>query len=354
MNAPLNPADKSSASPANLNEQALAWLERREAGAEAVEAEYQAWLRADPCHRAAVDALRPGWTAINHPRRAGQGEALRAQVGSIIARRRRRRTMTVLSGLAAAAVITFVVRWPAPIRESVPSDASARATIAIRPDRQRLPDGTLVELNADTEITIDFTAAARSVRLLRGEALFVVAKEARRPFLVTADTFRVRAVGTQFSVRLAPDALGVLVTEGRVALEPPAVQPSPDSAAVAAPTSEPVLIDAGARVVVARDVVSGPAVRPQPVTANQVAAALAWRTQRVEFNATPLAEAVRLFNQENALQLHLADTETGSLRITGVFWTSDPAAFARALATSLELKATRENQRIVLSCVQLE
>jgi transmembrane sensor len=110
-----------------------------------------------------------------------------------------------------------------------------------------------------------------------------------------------------------------------------------------------VLIDAGARVVVARDVVSGPAVRPQPVTAYQIAAALAWRTQRVEFNGTSLAEAVRHFNQENTLQLEVANAETGAMRITGVFWTSDPAAFARALETSLELKARRENQRIILS-----
>src|SRR3546814_11809300 len=66
--------------------------------------------------------------------------------------------------------------------------------------RVPLRDGSAVTLNSNSEIDVDFDEGIRHVRLLRGEALFDVAKDSSRPFVVEADSPRVTAVGTSFTV----------------------------------------------------------------------------------------------------------------------------------------------------------
>ncbi|MCB2114505.1 MAG: FecR domain-containing protein [Parvularculaceae bacterium] len=82
-----------------------------------------------------------------------------------------------------------------------------------------LEDGSSVLLNTDSELRVEFERDRRLVRLGKGEALFDVAHDAQRPFLVVAADGVVRAVGTAFSVRLRDnDSVEVTVVEGRVAL----------------------------------------------------------------------------------------------------------------------------------------
>jgi transmembrane sensor len=257
---------------------------------------------------------------------------------SAVGRRRRRR------GLAAAACVAAVVLLAAllPILPpaAAPAAAAAAPTAVKRPDRRVLPDGSAVELAAGAEYRLEFTATRRAVELLRGEALFTVRSDPDRPFIVAAGGVAVRAVGTEFAVRLGPEHVGVLVTEGRVAVD------RPEAAAV-----PPTLVSAGNRLALASTAAADePPPVPEPVAPAALATALAWRFQRVEFTATPLAEAVALMNAENVRQLALADAATGELRITGVFWTNDPAGFARLLESSLGLRtARRADGTLVLS-----
>ena len=58
-----------------------------------------------------------------------------------------------------------------------------------------LPDGSIVSLNTDSEISVAFSPTVRKICLLRGEALFDVAKNKARPFVVWAGGTQVRAVG---------------------------------------------------------------------------------------------------------------------------------------------------------------
>src|SRR3546814_4407377 len=85
--------------------------------------------------------------------------------------------------------------------------------------RSPLRDGSAVTLNSNSEIDVDFDEGIRHVRLLRGEALFDVAKDSIRPFVVEADSTRVTAVGTSFTVnRVSGRDVQVLVREGVVEL----------------------------------------------------------------------------------------------------------------------------------------
>src|SRR5690606_15701139 len=83
-----------------------------------------------------------------------------------------------------------------------------------------LQDGSIVELNAQTRIKVAFGAERRSVQLLDGQAIFRVAKDASRPFVVHAGDREIIALGTAFDVRLDPSAMRVTLLEGKVAVRP--------------------------------------------------------------------------------------------------------------------------------------
>lgn len=316
---------------------ATEWLSRRDLGFTPGDVRaYARWLAADPSHLETIERLEPAWQAANRPRHTQGAANLRDQVERALAGRRQQRRRVLVSALAAAAVIAvaFVLFRPMP-------SAPAAATVALRPNSQTLPDGSVVQLNADAEIAVAFTAEMRSVRLLHGEALFEVAKNPLRPFVVEVGMVSVRAVGTAFAVRRASHEVGVLVTEGSVAVE---LLPQSQ-----APAPAPVMLAAGAMLTVSltEEVAELPA--PRTATTADLEAGLGWRNRRLEFNGTPLAEAVGYFNRANRLQLALANEEIGSLRISGVFWTDDTEAFARALETSLGLTAFPvTSDRIVL------
>lgn len=82
-----------------------------------------------------------------------------------------------------------------------------------------LPDGSRVELGADSRITTRYTASQRFVSVDAGEAYFLVAKDPGRPFLVDAGGMQVTAVGTAFNVRRNSDRVVIAVSEGRVQLD---------------------------------------------------------------------------------------------------------------------------------------
>ena len=81
-----------------------------------------------------------------------------------------------------------------------------------------LAEGSVVVLNTNSQIKVDYDQQYRDIRLLQGEAHFTVARNSERPFRVYAGVGRVQAVGTAFSVYLKDNAVNVTVTEGRVIL----------------------------------------------------------------------------------------------------------------------------------------
>ena len=84
----------------------------------------------------------------------------------------------------------------------------------------QLPDGTLVTLNANSSLSVDNdpTASLREVRL-SGEAFFEVAEDVTHPFIVYANTMKVRVTGTSFNVTTRSEKTEVVLATGHVILE---------------------------------------------------------------------------------------------------------------------------------------
>src|SRR5262249_39042282 len=156
-----------------------------------------------------------------------------------------------------------------------------------------------------SRIRVRFTRERRDIELLEGQALFHVAAENKRPFVVRSGTAQVRAIGTEFDVYRRNEGTTVTVVEGRVAVREEAVPRT-------------LLLSAGEQVTVA------PKTAPHSGKAN-VAAATAWTQRRLVFNSSPLPQVAEEFNRYNRRQLVIEDPALADFRISGVYSSMDPA-----------------------------
>lgn len=341
----------------SIEDQAASWAARHCAPlSPAEEAEFRAWVAADPRHAAAYAEFESTLRAVAFPADTGLGAAAVDRLNRRATRRHRRRQGLAATGLAVMLLCVAWVSFNRPVTLPVPIARSL--AVATRPDLRALPDGTTVELNAGAEIRVSFSSDTRAVTLLGGEALFQVAHDSKRPFVVTAGDVAVRAVGTVFSVRYDDSEIAVLVTEGRVAVQKPTESAPPGSgpggqspSIVDAPTPpEQLLLDANSRVRVPLDTAGNPGPGTVAVVnARDRQSLLAWRDQRVEFTNIPLGEAVNYFNREGRARLIVSDPAAAAIRLSGIYWVNDAEGFIRLLQTGFHLEAQPTPDGILLS-----
>ena len=272
--------------------------------------------------------------ALDWPGRTATADAVLAAVERRMQHRRRLRRRAAAAAASLALLVVAGVAW---FRHSSSPAAAALATGATLtlPTRQSLSDGSQIELNGDARVRVEFSPAVRRVTLLRGEAHFEVAHDPARPFLVIAGEISVRAVGTAFAVRLAPRDVNVLVTDGRVAVDRATVDP------VATPAHPLAFVSQGAAVAVAPADLAphAPAPAVVAVSAPELAEQLAWRVPRLEFNDTPLRDAVALFNRHGPVHLSLAAPALGELRVSGFVRADNTPALLQLLRAAYGVEA---------------
>lgn len=345
---------------------AAAWLARRDAGpwGPRDQAELDTWLAASTARRVAWIRLEAAWRESGRLKALGAGQPpstlpTRGQWVSftdgprlppsdagrpppaedpaaalVFARRRpasktpRRAVMAVASLMLAAAGIS-AWQWRL---DHVAQPVTYRTAIGGLQDIP-LADGTEATLSSDSRIVVALSRRERRVDMERGEAFFHAAKDPARPFVVVAGGYRAVAVGTRFAVRRDAHGARVVVTEGRVRLEP-----APDAGggpAVLLPAGSTALAD-GNGVVVRSDTVA------------QAEQALSWREGFLSFRDTPLAAAAAEFNRYNARKIVIGDQDVAALRIGGNFQWANIDAFARLLEQGFPVRAEHRGDQIVL------
>lgn len=325
-----------------------AWLARRDRGFSAKEsAEFDRWLSEDPVHARAAAQLDRTMAIFDNLRDAAPDALDEIDPDAFAPPRRSRRWFfpsLAAAGIAAALALAFWMYSPAP-DPTAPS--VARYVTAVEGyERATLADGSTIELNGDTVVDVEFTPAERRVRLGRGEAHFQVAKDPARPFVVKASSVAVSAIGTAFNVRMGQTGVEVLVTQGRVRVEPPAPERATPDLPVP-PAAEIPLLTAGQKVLIAPDVQLEPA-RIAAVSPEEIQRTLAWQPRVAEFRKTPLSVVVAEFNRQNHQQIVIRDPSLEGLRIGGNFRADRPEAFVRLLETSFGIMAERSGQTIAL------
>ena len=336
---------------AEIAHRAAAWLAKHDRGLTATEQdELFRWLAEDPRHgewfarhQQTFNGLRilaqwrPEHGAFPNP--------------DLLAQRRMRRPWRgwVAGGLAAAASLALAFSvWrgtDAPGGRKLP-EATPLAAEIVPVLRRLLEDGSTIDLNRGAEVEVRFTAEERRVRLVRGEAHFTVAKNPLRPFVVEANRVSVRAVGTAFDVRLQSEAVEVVVTEGRVRVDPPrAALAAVGAEAETAPES--ALVAVGERAVVSL-VAPNAVAYVTPVAPEELARLLAWQPRQLEFADAPLAQVVAEFNRDNRVKLVVADPILAALPIGATLRSDNVEGFVRLWETSLHVAVERRADGVIV------
>jgi transmembrane sensor len=289
-------------------------------------------------------------------------------------------------------VLVCIGSWSYLQRGVYSTDIGEQRTLA-------LTDGSTVELNARTKIRVAYTDQTRTIELLEGQALFKVAKDPNRPFVVGSDGTRVRAVGTQFDVYKKSNGTQVTVVEGRVALTVPASgvlgvsglsrevptahRGSAEETQGFSGSSRPpngvdatnigdtapasterashalqvqlgeVLLSAGEQLTVSAVIPANARIQeiqsvPVPQLAN-IEATTAWTQQRFVFDFTPLTEVADEFNRYNRRRLIIDDPTLETFNVSGSFSSTDPTLLLRFLREQPEIVLNESATEIRIS-----
>lgn len=187
-----------------------------------------------------------------------------------------------------------------------------------------LEDGSMVSLNTSTSIEVSFTEETRQLRLMQGEALFEVEKDAVRPFLVETSSAVIRVTGTQFNVYEQTDGTAVTVLQGEVEVRPRTATPTASATSKGVEGTESQAGDVAKLTVGHQALVKSGSAEIETITVASLEPVTAWTARRLVFDSTPLSDIVQQFNRYNHKRLVLDDASLASLELSGVFGSNDP------------------------------
>jgi transmembrane sensor len=219
-----------------------------------------------------------------------------------------------------------------------------------------LDDGTRLSLNTHSRVRVDLGASQRTVTVEDGEALFEVAKDPQRPFVVRAGGSEVVALGTVFSVRLSAGrtevgaALNVTLIEGQVTVRAASgIKGGGDGLA----PEKPLSMLPGERIRLVKSTGRTDERATQQVDRPRIEGVVAWKRSEAIFDDVPLAEAVAELNRYDRRPIVLiGDASLAQLRVSGIYRTGDTASFANAVAALHRLVVREREGRLELASPQ--
>ncbi len=330
------------------SEEAAYWLHRlREDDTPQAHAEFSAWIK-----KAAVNVqeflfAQAVWQELDHVDAQMRARLWSAEDGSSVldfrgarsaaatarhakdgVRRRpqRPRSWTIAiaaacAALAIGALLILGVTWGGSVYTTAIGDQKAI----------KLADGSVVHLNTHSRAEVRYGDHERVVRLVQGEALFVVEHDTSRPFYVLTDSARIRALGTQFNVYRSS------TTETRVAVVDGAVQ-------VSSPTNDaapPAKLAAGDEA----NVAAGHIIKS---ASPDVQRAVAWRARRLMFPGDPVGVIVEEFNRYSRVPIRIEDATLRARRMSGVFDADDPGPLLQYLSRDPNVVIEKSDREIVI------
>ncbi|WP_375204233.1 FecR family protein [Hyphococcus sp.] len=341
-----------------LEEEAAQWvwrLDAEDAGPE-LRAEFNAWLKKDPRHARAVEEFKKVWGRLDELAVLKQDAKLKTVKRGVDEEERQRlvpvplgvlRYGAIAASLILAVALTLFIATP----RNAPHPPTSYATAVGQQRTIELADGSVIELNTNSIVDVEYADNKRLVRLSKGEAHFKVAKNPDRPFIAMAGDTAVRAVGTAFNVRLTPDApVEVLVTEGKVEVtkkDMPAPRPATAHKPEVVEKPKPlatVYLEAGQRL-------GADMTEPEKVTSVSEAAIdreLAWRRGMLIFEGEPLENVVSELSRYSEARFIIVDDSIRDRRVGGYFRTDDVESLLSVLEHGLSIEVDREGDGLIM------
>lgn len=312
------------------------WFALRRSGAMTPEvtADFEAWLT-DADNRAAFADVEATWGLVDAARDDPAMLALREAAERSHQPVRRRWVVggAIAASLAAAAVIwplatsDFAARLPTPVDRTMSTGVGQMTTMT-------LPDGTVVTLDANTQLRMRDLPGQRLVTMDRGRAFFRVAKNDARPFNLIAGGKKVTAMGTAFDVNLADDCFALVLVEGKVKVADVTAFRRPQTAE----------LTPGARLLVATQ-------GRWAVTHVNVEKETGWLRGWMTYDRAPMGKIAEDLNRYSEKQIVIADAKVAATPMMGAFKPGDVDGFVRAARyyRFAEIKSETANEVVLAS-----
>jgi transmembrane sensor len=336
---------------------------------EADRVRFAAWRDANPRHREAFERLQAILTTLHRSKARADVRALRdAAVTAEKPRASHGRLFAAVTGSIACALACWMIlpdhlrRVPVgellTMAESLVESQAAeiyetgtgqRSTCTLR-------DGSSVELDAKTRLKVAFNKNTRAVELVYGQALFHVAHNTQRPFIVRAADREITAVGTEFDVRLDATSVRVTLIEGKVKVSHDTAAAgtaflTPGQQLVARLSETPGMSGGGPGATRESALPhAGSADTEALIHLVDIEKVTGWRDGRIFLEDSTLPEAVAEMNRHSPLQIIVRDPQLATLRVNGMFRAGEQQAFVSALEQYFPIDAEhRGDTEIVLT-----
>ncbi|MFJ4586536.1 FecR family protein [Pseudomonas moraviensis] len=297
-----------------MRDEAAGWFVRLQEPDVSVEQQqrFDAWLNEHPQHREEFQLLQGLWTAADWL----PTSRLQALVETAPPRRERRpllRYAVAASVLAVALGLGLFsgLNHPGGYRAEVATAQGERKHVA-------LPDGSVIDLNSRSRLQVRYEQDRRVIELSAGEAMFSVAHDPSRPFVVEAGSGKVTVTGTRFDVRREATQTRVAVEQGTVKVQGSHAR---DNEFINLSAGLGTSVDAQGKVLPAYPV------NPAELTA--------WRHGKLVFNNASLSEVAAEVSRYRDKPLTVTQPNVASLRLTSVFKSDDTEALLKALPSIL-------------------
>lgn len=225
------------------------------------------------------------------------------------------RSRMVGAGLLSLLAVMVVMLVMKPTGQPYRTGIGERLTV-------RLDDGSRVTLNTASRISVRLSKTEREIVLEEGQVMFEVAHDPNRPFRVVSRGTSVTAIGTVFQVARDAFDTRVVLIKGRISIKP---------AAAASPTflgTPGDTLDVGGR----RSAIG----RSDPTISSS------WLNGKIDLRDVPLQEAIAEVNRYTERRIILDVPSEGRTKVSGMFATGDPDAFAAAVEALLPLDGAKD------------
>lgn len=200
-----------------------------------------------------------------------------------------------------------------------------------QPRQEKLPDGSTVFINKNSELSYEFAANGERHVSLKGEAYFEVKHDAEKPFIIHVDELMIEDIGTAFNVKAIKGTglVEVMVESGEVKFYT---------------SGDPGLYLKEGEKAVYNSVDKRFTKSNGPASENTGS----YKTKLFRFTETPLREVVAQLNAVYDTDIRIADEATGNSRLSVVFDNENPDLIVAIIAETLELDVERKGGSILL------
>lgn len=240
---------------------------------------------------------------------------------------RRAVVLRAAAGLALLLVLAIVSRQVLR-QEEIPPLVLAST---LHSETKKLPDGSKVVLNKNTELRYSLTEQGERKVHLKGEAFFEVVHDEHKPFVVEVEDVMVRDIGTAFNVKALPEAntIEVVVESGEVQFY------SSGDVGLRLVKGEKAMYDRSNRHFT----------KMLPVPTENTGA---YRLQHFEFKETSLREVVAQLNASCPVVIRLADKDLEELKLSVLFHHEEPENMVDIIADTFDLDVQKNDSLYIL------